>query len=597
MEATTMTGAPPSADEAFAAALDARTMCEAFQVTAAARPDQVALRTPDDSVSLTYWEVSQRVRALAAGLAGLGLERGDTLGVMLTNRPEFNVVDTAAMHLGATPFSIYNTSAPEQIAYLFSDAGNRIVVTERQFVDRLLAVRAAGTPIEHIVVVDGGPEGTLSLDDVEAAPAEDFDFDAAWRAVEPDDVLTLIYTSGTTGPPKGVELTHANILAEIRAVHAALPAKPGGRGVSFLPSAHIADRWGTHYSGLMVWGFTITTCADPKQVMEVVAQVRPTIFGSVPRIWEKVMAALEAAIAAESSLPRRALMRWAIGTGMQRVRAEQAREQVGPLLRAQAAIADALVASKIRHKLGLDQCEWFVVGAAPTPREVLEFFAAVGIPICELWGMSELSCVATINPPDAIRIGTVGLPLPSVEVKLAQDGELLCRGPIVMKGYRNKPAQTAEAIDGEGWLHTGDVAEIDRDGYVRLVDRKKELIINAAGKNMSPANIEARIKSSSPVIGQAVCIGDARPYNVALVTLDPDGAAGRTADDPEIQAEVAAAIDRANAQLSRVEQIKKYALLGDEWLPGGDELTPTMKLKRKPIAAKYAAQIESLYSG
>jgi long-subunit acyl-CoA synthetase (AMP-forming) len=597
MEATTMTGAPPSADEAFAAALDARTMCEAFQVTAAARPDQVALRTPDDSVSLTYWEVSQRVRALAAGLAGLGLERGDTLGVMLTNRPEFNVVDTAAMHLGATPFSIYNTSAPEQIAYLFSDAGNRIVVTERQFVDRLLAVRAAGTPIEHIVVVDGGPEGTLSLDDVEAAAAEDFDFDAAWRAVEPDDVLTLIYTSGTTGPPKGVELTHANILAEIRAVHAALPAKPGGRGVSFLPSAHIADRWGTHYSGLMVWGFTITTCADPKQVMEVVAQVRPTIFGSVPRIWEKVKAALEAAIAAESSLPRRALMRWAIGTGMQRVRAEQAREQVGPLLRAQAAIADALVASKIRHKLGLDQCEWFVVGAAPTPREVLEFFAAVGIPICELWGMSELSCVATINPPDAIRIGTVGLPLPSVEVKLAQDGELLCRGPIVMKGYRNKPAQTAEAIDGEGWLHTGDVAEIDRDGYVRLVDRKKELIINAAGKNMSPANIEARIKSSSPVIGQAVCIGDARPYNVALVTLDPDGAAGRTADDPEIQAEVAAAIDRANAQLSRVEQIKKYALLGDEWLPGGDELTPTMKLKRKPIAAKYAAQIESLYSG
>jgi long-subunit acyl-CoA synthetase (AMP-forming) len=237
-----------------------------------------------------------------------------------------------------------------------------------------------------------------------------------------------------------------------------------------------------------------------------------------------------------------------------------------------------------------------VVGAAPTPREVLEFFAAIGIPICELWGMSELSCVATINPPEAIRIGTVGLPLPGVEVKLADDGELLCRGPIVMKGYRNKPAQTAEAIDGDGWLHTGDVAEIDADGYVRLVDRKKELIINAAGKNMSPANIEARIKSASPLIGQAVCIGDARPYNVALLTLDPDGAAGRKADDPEIVAEVAAAIERANAQLSRVEQIKKYKLLGDEWLPGGEELTPTMKLKRKPIAAKYAAEIEALYS-
>jgi long-subunit acyl-CoA synthetase (AMP-forming) len=571
-------------------------MCEAFQATAAARADQVALRTADDSVSLTYGEVAQRVRALAAGLAGLGLDRGDTLGLMLTNRPEFNIVDTAAMHLGATPFSIYNTSAPEQIAYLFSDAGNRIVVTERQFVDRLLAVRAAGTAIEHIVVVDGAPEGTLSLQDVEAAAPEGFDFDAAWRAVEPDDVVTLIYTSGTTGPPKGVELTHANILAEIRAVHAALPAQPGGRGVSFLPSAHIADRWGTHYSGLMVWGFTVTTCPDPKRVMEVVAQVRPTIFGSVPRIWEKVKAALEAAIAAESTLPRRALMRWAIAVGLRRVRAQQAGEQPGALLSAQAAVADALVASKIRAKLGLDQCEWFVVGAAPTPREVLEFFAAIGIPICELWGMSELSCVATINPPEAIRIGTVGLPLPGVEVKLADDGELLCRGPIVMKGYRNKPAQTAEAIDGDGWLHTGDVAEIDADGYVRLVDRKKELIINAAGKNMSPANIEARIKSASPLIGQAVCIGDARPYNVALLTLDPDGAAGRKADDPEIVAEVAAAIERANAQLSRVEQIKKYKLLGDEWLPGGEELTPTMKLKRKPIAAKYAAEIEALYS-
>jgi long-subunit acyl-CoA synthetase (AMP-forming) len=330
--------------------------------------------------------------------------------------------------------------------------------------------------------------------------------------------------------------------------------------------------------------------------MSVVTQVRPTVFGSVPRIWEKVKAGLEAAIAAERSTPKRLLTRWAIDTGLRRVRAEQAGEPVGPLHKAQAALADALVASKIRAKLGLDQCEWFVVGAAPTPREVLEFFAAIGIPICELWGMSELSCVATINPPHAIRIGTVGVPLPGIEVELAQDGELLCRGPIVMKGYRNKPAQTAEAIDGDGWLHTGDVATIDRDGYVRLVDRKKELIINAAGKNMSPANIEARIKSSSSVIGQAVCIGDARPYNVALITLDPDGAAGRSADDPQIVAEVAAAVERANAQLSRVEQIKKYKLLPDEWLPGGDELTPTMKLKRKPIAAKYAAQIDALYA-
>jgi long-subunit acyl-CoA synthetase (AMP-forming) len=583
--------------EAFERALQARTLCEAFQITAAARAEQVAVRTVDDSLSLTYGELAGRVRRLAAGFAGLGLERGDTLGIMLTNRPEFNVADLAAMHLGATPFSIYNTSAPDQIEYLFSDAGNRVVVTERQFLDRLLAVRDGGVPIDHIIVVDGATAGTLSLEDVEAAAADDFDFDAAWQAVDPDDVLTLIYTSGTTGPPKGVEITHHNIVTEVRAVQEVFPTTPGGRAVSFLPSAHIADRWASHYSALMVWGFTITACPDPRKVMEVVPSVRPTVFGSVPRIWEKVKAGLEAAIESESSGARRKLMRWAIDTGLRKVRAEQEGKSAGPVIELQAKIADALVASKIRHKLGLDESEWFVVGAAPTPREVLEFFAAIGIPICELWGMSETSCVATVNPQHRNKLGTVGVPLPGVELQIADDGELLVRGEIIMKGYRNKPGQTAEAIDADGWLHTGDMATIDDGGYVRIVDRKKEIIINAAGKNMSPANIEARIKSSSPVIGQAVCIGDGRPYNVALIALDPDGAAGKSVDDPGIVAEVAAGVERANAQLSRVEQIKKFKIVSEEWLPGGDELTPTMKLKRKPIAAKYGGEIEALYAG
>jgi long-subunit acyl-CoA synthetase (AMP-forming) len=591
----TMT-AEAATGEAFERALAARTLCEAFQITAAARADQVALRAADGSPSLTYGEVAERVRTLAAGLAGLGLGAGDTLGIMLTNRPEFNVVDTAAMHLGATPFSIYNTSAPDQIDYLFADAGNRIVVTERAFLDRVLAARDAGAALDHVIVVDSAPEGTLSLADVEAAADPSFDFEAAWQAVEPDGLLTLIYTSGTTGPPKGVEITHDNMLAEIRAVEEALPTTPGGRVISFLPSAHIADRWSTHYSALMVWGMTITSCPDPRKVMEVVPDVRPTVFGSVPRIWEKVKAGLEAAIEAESNSTRRKLMQWAIDIGLKKVRAEQEGKSASAVIELQSKIADALVAAKIRHKLGLDQSKWFVVGAAPTPREVLEFFAAIGIPICEVWGMSETSCVATVNPPDRIKIGTVGLPLPGVELMLADDGELLVRSPIVMKGYRNKPDQTAEAIDADGWLHTGDVAAIDDDGYVRIVDRKKELIINSAGKNMSPANIEARIKSSSPVIGQAVCIGDGRPYNVALIVLDPDGTGGRPADDPQLLAEVAAGVERGNAQLSRVEQIKKFKVVSEEWLPGGDELTPTMKLKRKPIAAKYALEIEALYA-
>jgi long-chain acyl-CoA synthetase len=594
MQATGIAKAPVG--EAFERALQARTLCEAFQITAAARAEQVAVRTPDDSVSLTYGALAERVRRVAAGLAALGLERGDTVGIMLTNRPEFHVVDLAAMHLGAVAFSIYNTSAHGQIEYLFADAGNRIVITERAFVERLAAVRDSGTPIDHIVVVDGAPEGTLGLEEVEAGGDPQFDFDATWSAVAADDLLTLIYTSGTTGPPKGVELTHRNMMSKIRALQQVFPVTPGGRTISFLPAAHIGDRWSGHYSPLAVWGFTVTTCADARKVMEIAQQLRPTVFLPVPRMWEKAKAALEAEIESEPNVARRTLMRWAIDTGIKKARVEQDGRSAGPMLELQAKVADALVGSKIRRKLGLDQSEWFLTGSAPTPRHVFEFFAAVGIQICELWAMSETSCVMTVNPKDRIRVGTVGLPIPGLEVKLAADGELLVRSQTVMRGYRNKPEQTAEAIDSEGWLHTGDIGTIDDDGYVRLVDRKKDIIINAAGKNMSPANIETWLRSSSPLVGQAACIGDGRPYNVALIALDPDGAAGKAADDPATIAEVAAAVELANSHLSRVEQIKKFKVVAEHWLPGSDELTPTMKVKRRNVVAKYAAEIEELYA-
>ncbi|WP_378597651.1 AMP-dependent synthetase/ligase [Nocardioides sp. GCM10030258] len=585
-----------AASEAFERALRARTVCEAFQVTAAARAEQVAVRTADGSVSLTYGVLAERVRRVAAGLAALGLNRGDTVGIMLTNRPEFNVVDLAAMHLGAVAFSVYNTSAQGQIEYVFADAGNRIVITELAFLERLTAVRDGGTPIDHLVVVDGEADGTLSLGQLEALGDAQFDFEATWSAVGPEDLLTLIYTSGTTGPPKGVELTHGNMMSEIQSLQQALPVTPGGRTVSFLPAAHIGDRWSGHYSPLGVWGFTVTTCADPRTVMEVVKQVHPTVFLPVPRIWEKTKAGLEAEIESAPGV-RGKLMRWAMEAGMKNARVVQAGKPAGPVLQLQAKVAEAIVGSTIRRKLGVDQAEWFLTGAAPTPRDVFEFFAAAGIPICEIWAMSETSCVMTVNPQDRIRVGTVGLPLPGLEVKVADDGELLVRGATVMRGYRNKPEQTAEAIDAEGWLHTGDIGTINDDGYVRLVDRKKEIIINAAGKNMSPATIETWLKSSSPLIGQAVCIGDGRPYNVALITLDPDGAVGRSADDPDTIAEVAAGVERANGQLSRVEQIKKFKVLAEEWLPGSEELTPTMKVKRRTIVVKYAEAIEELYTG
>ncbi|NMN98367.1 AMP-dependent synthetase/ligase [Antrihabitans stalactiti] len=594
MQATSTT-TTAAADEAFDRALHAQTVCEAFQITASARAEQVAVRTPDGSVSLTYGALAERVRRVAAGLAALGVERGDTVGIMLTNRPEFHIVDLAVMHLGAVAFSVYNTSAQGQIEYVFADAGNRIVITERAFLERLTAVREAGTPIDRIVVVDGESDGVLSLDQVETLGDAQFDFEATWSAVAPDDLLTLIYTSGTTGSPKGVELEHGNMMSKIRGLQQALPVTPGGRTVSFLPAAHIGDRWSGHYSPLGVWGFTVTSCADPRNVMEVVQQVRPTVFLPVPRMWEKAKAGLEAEIATEPGA-RGTLMRWAIDTGMKNFRAVQAGQPASPIRQLQAKVAKAFVGSKIRRKLGVEQAEWFLTGAAPTPRDVFEFFAAAGIPICEIWAMSETSCVMTVNPQDRIRVGTVGLPIPGLEVKIADDGELLVRGATVMRGYRNKPEQTAEAIDSAGWLHTGDIGTIDDEGYVRLVDRKKEIIINSAGKNMSPANIETWLKSSSPLIGQAVCIGDGRPYNVALITLDPDGAAGRSVDDPVTIDEVAAGVERANAQLSRVEQIKKFKVVAEEWLPGSEVLTPTMKVKRRSIDVKYAEEIAELYA-
>jgi long-subunit acyl-CoA synthetase (AMP-forming) len=536
-------------------ALAATTICEAFQITAAERPDQPAVRAVAGAGEMTFSELRTRVERVAAGLAGLGVGRGDTVALMMLNRPEFHACDLGALHLGAVPFSIYNTSAPEQIAYLFENAGNEVVITERMFVP---AIRGAGFD-GHVVLIDGGEDdGATSLEELEAGGDSDFDVEAAWRAIEPDDLLTLIYTSGTTGPPKGVQLTHKNILTVVRAFHTIIGDTSEGRMVSFLPSAHIADRWASHYQCLCCEGFTITSVADPRQVIAALPEVRPTVWGAVPRVWEKLKAALEAqGVTDAAAMPEEARM-------------------------------------ALRAKLGLDAVERSIVGAAPTPVEVLEFFDALGLRLLEVWGMSETSALSTINPPDAPRFGTCGVALPGVELKIADDGELLVRGDHIMLGYRGEPEKTRETFTEDGWLMTGDVGELDADGYLRIVDRKKELIINAAGKNMSPANIEARLKAAHPLVGQACVIGDARPYNVALIVLDPDVAGGR--DPSSFETEIAAAVEEANSHLSRVEQIKRYTVLDSEWLPGGEELTPTMKLKRKPIAEKYAAEIESLYA-
>lgn len=544
------------------ASLVAETLCGAFQITAAERPEQVAHRAFGSTLEFTFAEFAARVRALAEGLHSLGVRRGDTVAVMLTNRPEFNLTDVAAMHLGATPFSVYNTLSAEQVNQLFANAGNRVAITERQFLPRVLEARTA--ELRHVVLVDASEHGMLTLDDLGRTRVPGFDFEAAWRAVEPDDVVTLIYTSGTTGPSKAAQLTHRSVLFECRALTEALPIRPGGRIISFLPTAHVGDRALGHYGASLCYGTTVVSLADLKQLATALVEVRPTLFGAVPRVWEKLKAGLEAAgLRDPSKLP-----------------------DAGKAL--------------VRARLGLDQCEILITSAAPASMEVMKYFEALGLRLNEGWGMSELSCFATLSPADDIRMGTVGKALPGVELKLLEDGELLVRAPLVMKGYRGDPERTAEALDADGWLHSGDIAEIDGDGYVRIVDRKKELIINSAGKNMSPANIELKLRAASPLIAHAVCIGDRRPYNVALIVLDRDviarSSGGGAPSGDALREVVAAAVASANGSLSRVEQIKRFEILEAEWPPGGDELTPTLKLKRRPIEAKYAATIERLYA-
>jgi long-subunit acyl-CoA synthetase (AMP-forming) len=401
---------------------------------------------------------------------------------------------------------------------------------------------------------------------------------------------------------------HKNELVAGRSFDQIIQFPDGASVVSYLPMAHIAERSCSQYLPIM-FGFKVTDCPNAREVVGYLPDVRPSWFFSVPRIFEKLKSALEAGVAAEQDEHKRQATQWAIGVGLKKVRAEQAGEEVPEELAQEYEKADSMVLSKIREKLGLDRLEALNVGAAPCPAEVIEFFHAIGLPLAELWGMSETCGAGCCNRPEHIKIGTVGPAAPGVELKLGEDGELLMKSGVVMKGYRNDEEKTRETIDSEGWLHTGDIAEIDDEGFVKIVDRKKELIINAAGKNMSPANIEAKVKTSSGLIGQAICIGDRRPYNVALITLDPDVAPGfakehgiddasmeSLASEQAVTDEIQAGIDRANEQLARVEQIKKFKVLPVDWEPGGDELTPTMKLKRKPIHEKYEDEIEGLYS-
>jgi long-subunit acyl-CoA synthetase (AMP-forming) len=586
------------------------TLHAAFAARVARHPDAVFVRDGDGEESLTWAEVDRRVRRLAGGLAALGVARGDRVGMLVPNVPAFFVCDLAIVGLGAVPVSIYGTSSPEQIGHVLEDAAISLLICDATALARARAARDAVPGDVRIVVIDAGdalrkdgPEESLSR--VAERCPEDFDLDAETARARPDDLLTMIYTSGTTGPPKGVELSHDNLLSGMRSIAAVSGIGEGGRVISWLPAAHIAER-AAHYYSAVLWGLEITTCADPRTIAAVLPRVRPTWFFAVPRVWEKIAAALQAGLEADGADPEFAA---AVARNAERVELEQAGEPVPAPLAESCAAADARYFAPLRARLGLDAAEFMNVGAAPIARDVLVFLHSVGLPVAEIWGMSEACACGTLNPPAAPRLGSVGPPLPGIELRLEPDGEILLRGRPLMRGYHDLPERNREAFTADGFFRTGDVGRIDADGYLWIVDRKKELIINSAGKNMSPANIEATIKSSSQLIAHAVAIGDARPYVTALLLLDPDAGAAwaarngadpalpALAGDERLRAEIAAAVEAANSRLARVETVRRFTVLGDDWAPGGEELTPTSKLRRRQIHTRYAEPIAAMYAG
>jgi long-chain acyl-CoA synthetase len=561
--------------------------------------DAVAMRTLD-GVAWTWRDYAERAARFAGGLRSLGVQRGDRVVIMLRNRLEFHVADLGALLVGATPISIYNSSSPEQISYLVSHCQGVVAVTEEgDFAERLLA---ADTPtLRSVVVVGDVPGGAVAYDDV--AAGEPVDIAAAAEATDPLQLLTVIYTSGTTGPPKGVMLDHTNVLAAYRGlVHFMPDSDPDEqRVVSYLPMAHIAERNVGYYNHLL-WGGEVTPCPDIAQLSAYLVAVRPTILFGPPRIWEKLTAGIQAAVAARGAEDQaRFADALAIGRQVQQLKARG--EQLPSDLAEQWAFVEDVAFRPLRAMVGLDECAIAFSGAAPIPVEVIDFLRDVGLAMSEVYGMSENTGGMTWEPY-LVRSGRVGRAFPDTEVITAPDGEVLCRGPIVFKGYLNDPVRTSEALDEDGWLHTGDIGEFDEDGYLKIVDRKKELLITAGGKNISPANIEAALKTI-PLVGQAMAVGDGRPYLVAVLTVDPDSASVRfpgreladVAADPQVRAELAAAVGETNLRFSNVEHIRRFVVLGEEWLPDSDTLTPTMKLKRRGVLSRYVDAIEAMYAG
>jgi len=571
----------------------------------------------EDQPTLTWSALRQEIAAIARGLAELGLGRGDRMLIMAPSCPEHLIADLAAAHLGAIPCTAYATLSPDQIRYVARHSAARVVVLhgigELKRWEQVLGDLPA---LRHVVMIDAtavppGDERFTSLADLRGRgaalhEADPETFERGWAGIQPDDPLSMIYTSGTTGEPKGVVLSHRGAIHEAYAVHHLHDTPMHTTNIAYLPLAHIAEREISIYMPIVYAGH-VHTLADPTAIVGALGKVHPQGFFGVPRVWEKMVAGLKNMLAGVPEERRKALLD--ANELLQRgYKLRNAGEEVPSDLAKQITEADNAVMAPVRQMLGLDKLIFCSSGAAALPVEVLYFMAGLGVEIQEVWGLSETTGAVTSNSATAFRAGTVGKPLADTEIKVADDGELLVRGPLVFLGYLQEDGTIKPDTDADGWFATGDIGEIDEDGFVRITDRKKELIITSGGKNIAPTKIEGLLKEHA-LIGQAVAIGNDRPFVTALIVLDdeilPGWAAARgieftdvasMSSHPAVREEIERAVESANNRLARVEQIKRYELLAKPWTPESGELTPTLKLKRRVINERYAPEITALYA-
>jgi long-chain acyl-CoA synthetase len=571
--------------------------------------DAPAIRLKQDGqwVSRSFVEVRDTVRSLALGLIDLGVAKGDKVSILGNTRPEWTYFDFAALSVGAIVVPIYQTNSPEECQYVLENSDAKVVVVEDdEQMEKVRKVRDKLPLLEQVVRMTGSSEDAISFDDLVARGAghDASEWEQRWSAVAKEDICTFIYTSGTTGPPKGCVISHGNYRAMLDMVNQTSVIEPEDVSYLYLPLAHsfaLLIQLGSFDLGatLAYWE------RDPLKIMPNMAELKPTYFPSVPRIFEKIYTTATSAMEKEGGLKKR-IFDWAIGVGQKMRDAERSGKQPGFLLRKQYEFADKKVLSKIRGLFG-GRLRLAVSGAAPINPDILRFFDAAGVLVLEGWGMTETSTAATISTPDDFKIGTIGKPFPGCEVKIAEDGEILVKGPNVFQGYYKNDEATRETIV-DGWLHTGDLGAIDADDFIKITGRKKDIIITAGGKNITPANLENEIKQH-PLVSQCVVVGDRRPYLVALVTLDPEEAVAyakenelaedpqQLAANPQVRESIEAHLAKINEKFARVEQVKKIAILPHDLSQESGELTPTMKVKRAVVAERHAPEIEKLYAG